>query len=556
MAGDKANMAKMWKKLGLKLELEPPVKSYENVYLGGEQKPCDISESTVNQKTEMFKRLLEKTKSKPTTLDSEENADPNIPRPAMDPTSTKPSRRARQKIKHQRNAAPAGPPQAVKGWEYDMQGHAEQCVERYLELANKDASILKPVATPCIDDHMLPSVDFESPGVLSSVAARIVLKALYLARFGRPDTLWAVNCLARDVTKWTVACDKRLLRLISYLKCTSHWVQSCYVGDKPEDCWLALYSDASFAGDLRDSKSTSGAFLCLVGPRSFVPLSWFCKKQGAVSHSSSEAEVISLDAGVRQEGIPALNLWETILDVFAPGKPSKDQKQVRQKPASRDNIYHILEQVDYMPCNIPRSKGRGKLIVFEDNEAVIKMTIKGRSPNMRHVPRTHRIDLDWLFERIRDDPGIWIRFVRTKEQMADIFTKGSFTAELWKSLCKLSQIGPSTSKPAKRKAVPQTTSVVIPEAVSMAMSCFPLSLLTQVMRQGLPPGYDTLALLGTDSSPESSVHLPESELDSIGSGPPADLREVQPEFWQALEQEMDNRQSSNPDDVERLRRGG
>ena len=33
--------------------------------------------------------------------------------------------------------------------------------------------------------------------------------------------------------------------------------------------------------------------------------------------------------------------------------------------------------------------------VWEDNEAVIKMVIRGRSPTMRHVSRTHRVALDW-----------------------------------------------------------------------------------------------------------------------------------------------------------------
>ena len=48
------------------------------------------------------------------------------------------------------------------------------------------------------------------------------------------------------------------------------------------------------------------------------------------------------------------------------------------------------------------------LYAFEDNEAVIKMIIKGRSPTMRHVPRTHRVTLDWLFDRVNLDPKIQI----------------------------------------------------------------------------------------------------------------------------------------------------
>ena len=51
------------------------------------------------------------------------------------------------------------------------------------------------------------------------------------------------------------------------------------------------------------------------------------------------------------------------------------------------------------------------LYVPEDNEAVIKMIIKGRSPTMRHVSRTYRVALDWLFDRINLDPKIQIRYI-------------------------------------------------------------------------------------------------------------------------------------------------
>ena len=59
------------------------------------------------------------------------------------------------------------------------------------------------MATPCIDDHQLSPEDFESKGELSSEAARIVLKCLYLARMNRVDFLWTVNALAREVTKYS-----------------------------------------------------------------------------------------------------------------------------------------------------------------------------------------------------------------------------------------------------------------------------------------------------------------------------------------------------------------
>ena len=74
------------------------------------------------------------------------------------------------------------------------------------------------------------------------------------------------------------------------------------------------------------------------------------------------------------------------------------------------------------------------LYIVEDNEAVIKMIIKGRSPTMRHVSRTHRVALDWLFDRINLDPKIQIKYIDTKNQLADILTKGNFTRDEWNHL--------------------------------------------------------------------------------------------------------------------------
>ena len=138
-----------------------------------------------------------------------------------------------------------------------MTGSATQCIERYLELTNQTRKILKKVQTPCIDAHLLPPEDFETKGQLDKDCSKAVLKALYLAIIGRPDILWTVISLAREVTKWNVACDKRLFRFICYLYATENYVMTSYVGDTADKCKLALFCDASFAGDLKDSKSTS-----------------------------------------------------------------------------------------------------------------------------------------------------------------------------------------------------------------------------------------------------------------------------------------------------------
>ena len=61
-----------------------------------------------------------------------------------------------------------------------------------------------------------------------------------------------------------------------------------------------------------------------------------------------------------------------------------------------------------------------------DNDAMIKMMIKSRTPTMRHVSKTHRVALDWLFDRINLDPKTQIKYVDNKNQLADMLTKSDF----------------------------------------------------------------------------------------------------------------------------------
>ena len=70
-----------------------------------------------------------------------------------------------------------------------------------------------------------------------------------------------------------------------------------------------------------------------------------------------------------------------------------------------------MHDIDYVPSNVQSSNQEALLYVFEDNEAVIKMIMKGRSPTMRHVSRTHRVALDWLFDRVNLDPKIQIKYI-------------------------------------------------------------------------------------------------------------------------------------------------
>ena len=146
--------------------------------------------------------------------------------------------------------------------------------------------------------------------------------------------------------------------------------------------------------------------LCIFGSRTFVTMSWLFKT--SVSHSSTVSQVVSLDAGLRMDGLPALDLWDVVIEVLRSSKSTKTPTNSAAGNCSRNqqkgnrDVDHS-SHVDYITTNANSSQGESQLYIFEDNEAVIKMITMGRSPTVRHVSRTHRVALDWLFDRINLD---------------------------------------------------------------------------------------------------------------------------------------------------------
>ena len=227
LAGTKQNLDPMWKVLNKEVDLGEPTSFLDHVYLGYTQRQCDCVQLLQHVRIANF---------------SGENRKTSIP--------------SKSSYFHGRMT-----------W-WVMQ---RSVWKPYCELANKTTQQLYKVSTPCTDDHHFKEEETKSVGELSSTCSQIVLKCLYLARNGRPDILWSVNKLARSITKWTKACDKRLNRLISYIHHTCEYKQYCHVGNTAKQCRLGLFQDSDFAGDLEDSKSTSGGQLCVFGSHTFVP---------------------------------------------------------------------------------------------------------------------------------------------------------------------------------------------------------------------------------------------------------------------------------------------
>ena len=132
------------------------------------------------------------------------------------------------------------------------------------------------------------------------------------------------------------------------------------------------------------------------------------------THSSTEAEIISLDAGLRMDGIPALTFWDLVIEIFhsAPSKIKQPEEKLRGDPlqATEPNMHKPIQfkhtnviptNIDHFSSNTIHSGAGAMLYVLKDNVAAIKKIIKGRNPTMRHVSRTHRVALGWLFDRMQ-----------------------------------------------------------------------------------------------------------------------------------------------------------
>ena len=103
------------------------------------------------------------------------------------------------------------------------------------------------------------------------------------------------------------------------------------MGNTAKQCRLGLFQDSDFAGDVEDSKSTSGGTLCIFERHTFVPISCMCKKQTAVAHSSTESEIISLDTGLRLVGLLVLELWDLIVAVLHGNTIQTPERPVRTR---------------------------------------------------------------------------------------------------------------------------------------------------------------------------------------------------------------------------------
>ena len=229
----------------------------------------------------------------------------------------------------------------------------------------------KPTSTPVDVNSKLQPATKQDETFNHTEYQSAVGSLMYLAVSTRPDIAYAVNNLARfnsnpQKVHWTAM--KRVLR---YLKGTiNHGI--LYRQDGSDKC--IGYSDADWAGDLSDRKSTSGYIFMLSGGA----ISWSSRKQKCVALSTAEAEYIAL-SGATQECI-----W------------------LRQLEAELG------------------SSSEGPTLIFEDNQSTIAM-----AKNPQFHGRAKHIDIRHHFVREKVALGtIKLEYCPTTDMTADMMTKG------------------------------------------------------------------------------------------------------------------------------------
>lgn len=243
----------------------------------------------------------------------------------------------------------------------------------YIETVLKKVGLenSKPVSTPAEVNCTLEKATDDSELFDCDTYQSAVGTLLYLSTRTRPDITFAVCNVAKFCTKPTRNHWSAVKRIFRYLRGTND-VGIMYT--KQYSCSCVGYSDADWAGDKNDRKSTSGYCFSLGSGL----ISWRTNKQSCVALSTAEAEYVAL-SGAAQEAIWLKSLFSDL---------------------------HFDNQ--------------GPMLIYEDNQSAISL-----AKNPKNHPKTKHISIKFHF--VRDLVvlnQIEVKYCPTSDMLADIFTKG------------------------------------------------------------------------------------------------------------------------------------
>ena len=167
----------------------------------------------------------------------------------------------------------------------------------------------KLVKTPCCPSSRL--VLYSGVALSDPTAYKSMVGALQYLTFTRPDLAFNVHQLYQFMSKPTFVHLEVAKRVLRYIRGTLHH-GICL---SPGPLILTAFSDADWAGDPTDRRSTTG-LLVFLGPN---PISWSAKKQNTMSRSSTEAEYRALAISAAE--LSWLRILFKELKIFLPYVP-------------------------------------------------------------------------------------------------------------------------------------------------------------------------------------------------------------------------------------------
>ena len=232
----------------------------------------------------------------------------------------------------------------------------------------------KPVSTPVDANAKLQKANDEDDLANQLQYQSAIGSLMYLSLCTRPDIAFAVGNLAKFCGKPTKSHWTALKRVLRYLKGTVNYGILYRRQQTPQKSEFVGFSDADWAGDVSDRRSTSGYVFCMCGGA----ISWRSKKQDSVALSTAEAEYIALSSAAQE------SVWLRRL--------TTELGQVSSRPTT----------------------------IYEDNQSAISMC-----KNPQYHGRAKHIDIrhHYIREQV-SNKMIEVKYCPTDKMAADIFTKG------------------------------------------------------------------------------------------------------------------------------------
>jgi len=186
-------------------------------------------------------------------------------------------------------------------------------IEKMLKRYNIDKCNTSPVPLQKgdkLNGSQCPKNDFERSKMSNIPYASAVGSLMYAQVCTRPDLAFTAGVLSRYQSNSGWAHWVGVKKALRYCQGTKHYMLTYKRSDNLE---VECYTDADFAGDEDDRKSTSGYIYTLAGGA----ISWRSCKQGVTAASTMQAEFVSCYDATGQavwlkNFIPALRLVDSI----------------------------------------------------------------------------------------------------------------------------------------------------------------------------------------------------------------------------------------------------